>query len=445
MLTPPPLPKSFPLLYKIFFIWLLLQFVAQTFVTYQLGLTWWVRSAIWLRKEVLIVILWWWMVVDLTIHNQWKPVLSTGWIQIFLALFILCLGLWAVTHFVWVWSWIAEFVAAFKYDFFGFGILLVGLGASWRLSPADKEALIDWTVEVFKWTLLLSIVRYLIVAVKPWVLKLLGFNPFSYEWVVWSAPPAMYYTHINQWLPRNSFLFERPTTWWFFLVALRPLLYLRQLRDRPLSLSWLRRGIMWVNILITFSRAAWWSRIIITVLCIALVTTDIKKLIIKYALPLVLGFGAIWYVWYQQIFARTYSNTGHIAMVVQAVEMIQVSPWVGYGGASAWPGSHQFDQWFNPENQFLQLRIEFGVWGFILWGLLFWSIIWLWWRHRDQPTLVAISLGMIGLGISGMVLHSFADRMVVYPRMILVWVVISAHIPIIKNNTLDHKSNTQWT
>lgn len=436
------LPKSFPLLYKIFFIGLLLQFVVQTFVTYHLWLTWRVWSAIWLRKEILIVVLWWWMVIDLTIHNQWKPLLCTRRVQVFTGLFVWCLGLWAVTHFVWVWAWISEFVAAFKYDFFGFAILLVGLWASWRLSPADKEVLIDWTVEVFKWMLILSIVRYLIIAIKPWVLKLLGFNPFSYEGVVWSSPPAMYYTHINQWLPRNSFLFERPTTRWFFLVALRPLLYLRQLRHRPLSLSWLWRGIMWMNILITFSRAAWGSWIIVTVLCLALVTTDIKKLIIKYALPLVIWFGAIWYLGYQQIFARTYSNTGHVAMLVQAVEMIQTSPWVWYGGASAWPWSHQFDQWFNPENQFLQLRIEFGLWWFILWTTLFCSIIWLWWRYRDQPVLVAISLWMIGLGISGMVLHSFADRMVVYPWMILVWVVISTHIPMMKSNTLHHNSNT---
>jgi hypothetical protein len=422
------LKRFFPLLYKIFFIGLILQFVLQTFVTYQLWLEWWVWSAIWLWKEILILVLGWWMVIDLTIHKQRKNLLNTQRVQIFLWLFVSCLGVAWIAHFVWVWSWISEFIIAFKYDFFGFVILLVWLGASRRLTPDQKDKLINWSIEVFKRTLLLSIIWYLVVAVKPWVLKLLGFNPFSYEWVVGASPPAMYYTHINQWLPRNSFLFERPTTRWFFLVALRPLLYLKQLRTRSLETSRIRRGIMGVNILITFSRAAWWSWIIITLLCIAFTTTDLKKILIKFALPLIIGFAWIGYLWYQQIFARTYSNTGHVAMLVQAAEMIQESPRVWRWWATAGPWSHQTGVWFNPENQFLQLRVEFGIGWFILRWLLFWSVIRLWRRYRDEPVLVAISLWMLGLAISGMVLHSFADRMVVYPRMILVWVVISSQI-----------------
>lgn len=426
------LKRFFPILYKIFFIGLILQFALQTFVTYQLWLEWWVRSAIWLRKELLIILLGWRMVIDLTMHKQRKNLLNTQRVQIFLWLFVACLGVAGLTHFVWVGSWLSEFIIAFKYDFFGFIILLVGLGASRRLTPDQKDDLITWTIEVFKRTLLLSIIWYLIVAVKPWFLKFLWFNPFSYEWVVGASPPAMYYTHINQWLPRNSFLFERPTTRWFFLVALRPLLYLKQLRTRSLATSRIRRGIMWTNILITFSRAAWGSWIIITLLCIAWTTTDIKKVLIKYALPLIIWFSGIGYLWYQQIFARTYSNTGHVAMLVQAWEMIQASPRVWRGWATAGPWSHQTGVWFNPENQFLQLRVEFGIGGFILRWLLFCSVIRLWWRYRDKPVFVAISLGMLGLAISGMVLHSFADRMVVYPRMILVWVVISSQIPSMK-------------
>ena len=36
-----------------------------------------------------------------------------------------------------------------------------------------------------------------------------------------------------------------------------------------------------------------------------------------------------------------------------------------------------------------------------------------------KEQLFAYSLGMVTLTISGMVLHSFADRMVVYPFMLL--------------------------
>lgn len=427
--------RYFPTLYKVFFIGLILQFVLQTFVTHQLWLEWWVWSAVWLWKEILVIVIWWWMVIDLSIHRQRTKIFQHAWIKWFVLLLVSCIWLAATTHFLGVWWSVNTFVMAFKYDFFWFTIMLVGLWASWRLSPDQQQELIQWTISAFKWMLLLSIVRYGVVSIKPGILKYLWFNPFSYEWSVWTAPPAMYYTHINQWLARNSFLFERPTTRWFFLVALRPLLYLWQLRKRDLSHVRIWRGIMGANILITFSRAARWAWIITTLICIALTTNNLKKLIIKYALPLLVVFSGISYLWYQQIFARTYSNTGHVAMLVQAVDMIWASPWLWYGWATAWPGSHRNWEWFNPENQFLQLWVEFGLGWFILWTLLFASIIWLWWKYRHDPVVLAVWVGMTWLWISGLVLHSFADRMVVYPWMMLVGVVIAHHFTRISSSS----------
>lgn len=121
--------------------------------------------------------------------------------------------------------------------------------------------------------------------------------------------------------------------------------------------------------------------------------------------------------------------------------MFAESPLFGHGGATAGPGSHrEGGSKFNPENQFLQIMIEFGLIGFLGRILLYLTLNFtgLQERHKKHtkdkkitPTLwrlVAMSIGMIGLSVSGMVLHSFTDRMIVYPMMLLFGIVWMQYI-----------------
>lgn len=88
---------------------------------------------------------------------------------------------------------------------------------------------------------------------------------------------------------------------------------------------------------------------------------------------------------------------------------------------------------FNPENQYLQILMEYGVIGLLFWLAMLAFILWytakmvriyrttekssyqkfLWW------SLIGFGIGLIGLCGEGMVLHSLVDRMIVYPFFLL--------------------------
>ena len=81
---------------------------------------------------------------------------------------------------------------------------------------------------------------------------------------------------------------------------------------------------------------------------------------------------------------------------------------------------------FNPENQFLQIRIEYGSLVFLVRTLLYFGLVHTAWKLKaTHPYHAAFALGMVGLAICGMVLHSFSDRMIVYPFM-LIWGIRAA-------------------
>lgn len=93
---------------------------------------------------------------------------------------------------------------------------------------------------------------------------------------------------------------------------------------------------------------------------------------------------------------------------------------------------------YNPENQYVQIFMEYGLLGLIPWMLCF---CWLLretlrllrdyilevkkGKKADPKTLtflltnLAFGLGLWGLAVEGLVLHSFVDRMIVYPFMLL--------------------------
>lgn len=72
--------------------------------------------------------------------------------------------------------------------------------------------------------------------------------------------------------------------------------------------------------------------------------------------------GVIAYIGRDQIIHRSFSNTGHVQLFLQGWEMFTESPIIGKGAGHVGPASH----WdgglaFNPENQYLQILIEFGL------------------------------------------------------------------------------------
>lgn len=88
---------------------------------------------------------------------------------------------------------------------------------------------------------------------------------------------------------------------------------------------------------------------------------------------------------------------------------------------------------YNPENQYLQIIMEYGLVGFFFWGALLVRILYTTlrtiWKYRKTKkstyqsllyyTLLGFGIGLTGLCIEGIVLHSLVDRMVVYPFFLL--------------------------
>lgn len=417
---------------KIFFVGLLLQFFAHTWVTHWLWISYEWMNYVWLRKEWMIAVLWI-LVLIWIIWSKWrKKHFSSKEHTFFLLILLVTVWVCALLHFYFVgWS-VWAFAMAFKYDFLWFFILLIWVHCSHILTHEQRHDLIARYGKIIKYCLILALVWYFVIFIKPWTLKLFGYNNFVYEWLVWSAPPAVYYTQINRWLPRNQFLFERPITRGFFLTALRPLFYILFLHKKPFKETWLRWVFYGLNIIVTFSRAARWTWIIEIILMAFVFSKDWKKSLIKYWLPIFGIFLLISILWFDSIMNRWYSNYWHITMLKNWWAMFTSSPLIWVWWATAGPWSHWGWIPFNPENQFLQVMIEFGLIWFMGWLLLFGSlcIVWIkkWYKAKlpllQEGVLLACSFWMIGLAISWMVLHSFSDRMVVYPFMLLFGIVL---------------------
>ena len=410
-------------------IWLLVHFLLHTFVTFGLGID---LSVVRAWKEIIILVLGGIAVRWLLRYREMRQIWSFRTRNI---LVIACgVGVVAslLIHVTRIDTSLTGWVLAMRYDYLWFVLLLLG----WLLTfLLDKKIdhLFRRYARVMKRCLVAAIVWRCIVAIKPGTLKLLGYNNYVFEGTIGEQPPAVYYTQINYGLPRNQFFFERPTTRWFWLTAFFPLFFLVFLRRRPMHETRWRWSIYGINVILTFSRAARGTWLLVA-LCTLAVFSQMswKRLLRRYGVPLCIIFTFLLGIGRDQIMSRGYSNYGHITMIQRGREMFLEKPILGRWGASVGPGSHRGWLAFNPENQFLQVIIEFGIIGIL--PRLFLRVRCLRIGVKLRPhlseqtvsnkiwsisTVVAFSLGMLSLTISGMVLHTFGDRMVVYPFMLL--------------------------
>jgi len=447
--------KHLHLVMKIFFVGLLLQFFLNTFVSFQLGLQWGAWSAIWMRKEGillgLLVLLVWWLHKQNHLKIFWKqfPLRKFAWVFGIAIVVIFAISL-LITH---AWLWVI--IMSLKYTFAWFLIFLLFFAVSWLFLDAQNSDVTQWYVRILKLLLIWGILRRIVIWLVPSLLEFGGYNKFVYEWDVGIRPPAAYYTQITHGYVRNQFLFERPISRGFFLIAFWPLFFASVIKNRwpkNIAIRWWLYGL---NIFSTFSRAAWWARIVLTVILVLLqYKKQFWRLIIYLFIPLFLLFGGVTLVWKKNIIDRDFSNTWHIQMVITAIQKIKEKPMWWQGAGTAWPVTHHYEdiKEYNPENQFLQIWIEYGVLWFGAWLFLY---FWMMGRsvfayqkiHSKKATkiqkqhawiVMAFGLGLFGLAIEWLVLHSFVDRMIVYPFMALFGISYATYLKTLPSN--KHKS-----
>jgi len=426
--------KNLVVITKVFLGVLLLQFFLQTFVTFRLGRDWTFWKLVWMWKEFLIVTLTIFVVYILARKIE-KEKIKKMWEEFPLKRFVIVFCLILLVAFVISLfnSSISNFVLSARYSMFWYFIFVLFYVISYLFFNIRAEKLGEWYTKIMKWILCGALIRWAIIRLCPAFIELFGYNQWNYEWKVWEQPPVAYYTQYKDGYVRNQFLFERPISLWFFLVAFRPLFFMLVLYKKGTK-NWIIRWWLYGIILLsTFSRAAWWAWFAQTViLFFALYWKQNKKLFLTFLIPIVCLLWVVTYYWRDQIIYRDYSNTWHIKELVVAVGKIKEKPFLWQWAASAGPASHHLWEWqeYNPENQYLQIRIEYWLIAFIGWMALYLYMNFVWFKvfkkdYQDERSskemkhlsliIFAFSLWMIGLSIEWLVLHSFVDRMIVYP------------------------------
>ena len=426
--------KALTLVAKIFFIWLLLQFFCQTLVTYKLWFDWTFRKILRMWKEIIIIGLLEFLTRYFWKNKNFKIFFEKFPLKNFVRVF---LGTIVVTFLVSVFinhTGIGTWIMSIRYSMIGFLIFIIFFALTILFFGAREINLVKRYSRVMKTLLVGSLIWRGIIWLMPNLLKFAWYNQYNYEWDVGIAPPAAYYTRYDQWFVRNQFLFERPISWWFFLIAFWPLFFVLCFKNKKLSDKILRWSLYWLAIMSTFSRAAWWVWLVQTIILILMqFPRKYRKTALRWLIPLLLVFGVVTYFWQKQIITREFSNTGHLKHVTEAINLITEKPLRWQGAWTAWPASHQVEgvKAYNPENQYLQIWIEYGllwfIWRLYLYGYLHYIAYKSYEEEKktdDKLTkkrklygiiVFAFWVGILGLSIEWLVLHSFVDRMIVYP------------------------------
>lgn len=358
----------------------------------------------------------------------------------------LCIGVWWLIVITLISSLIngsfgGHYIVAARYNFIPFIVLIIWYQVAQFISHWWIKWITHTYILLIRWVIGLSIIRYFILSTLPGALKIVGYDRHVYEGKIGERPPAVYYAALDHGAPRNQFIWERPIYFGFYLIAFWPLFFLLYVRKAPKTEAIFYGSLYMIAVFTTFSRSAWWVWLILTVIMGLLIYGRSSLKYLNYLLiPILIWWALVGRYFYYELFGpgRNFSNTWHINAFFKARELLQ-SHWLWWVWAwSAGPASHQLGIGFNPENQYLQIWLEYGI---------FWLIIWLilvgfltisggmkrWWNHitsywantyidkRDNHRLVLLScnLGLFGLALCGLVLHSWADKMVIRPLMMI--------------------------
>lgn len=488
-----PIRFRIALLCKIFLIWLLLQFFVQTFVNFKLGRDgkFWTLVRMWKEFILLIfvVILLRYILANLkwrikSVKNKensdkltrkllLKNIESKFVVQ-FVLIFIITTLIFMLFA-IWLQHvWIKAFILSAKYDLFWFFIFWIWVCLALLFFTEKDKDLLNLYNNLIIRSLRFGLLRWFVLRLMPNSLKLFGYDPTVFEWTVWQNPPAAYYTLINHWNVRNQFLFERPTSFGFRLIAFFPVFVLWYLRGKKRIEQIILVIMFWLLIISTWSRAGIVIRALeVIALFFILYRKSIKKHLVRRIIIFIIWLWWLAYLW-RWIMVREHSNTGHLELMKAwrdiAKENLLIWRWAGYSG----PASHQLcytdepvdvyqnvdsihldnhrcellrkenvknqisTYGFNPENQYLQVLMEYGILWMIfrLWlcAIILWYTVKMIFKYRKKTKspyqellyycLLWFGMWFVWLCIEWLVLHSLVDRMVIYPFFLLYWITI---------------------
>lgn len=427
----------------IFFIGMIIQFLAHTIFTYALHMPSWL-SFIRLWKEFIIVGLWWLSIYILYIYRSYRNKLLENKKNLIIIIsimisFVISLLISVIIHN----QSIVTFLISAKFNYIPLIILCVGILIGNIIEHEQKTKILDTIITTIKYVLIFSLIRYGILHTIPNILDWIWFSQpgMSIERTAWTPPPSLYLTDFYSGYVRNQWPFWWPLSLWFYLVSLRPLFFTKVLYKKKFS-DVRGRWLLYISMVIsTYSRA---TRIIFFVSCLLLwlilYKTYRKKIILWWLIMLVLVWIYISLWWESSLFVRTRSDKWHIEFLQEWFALIKENFLRWLWAASVWPWSNHIEwvkEVFNPENQYMQIRLEYGlfwmIWRFLSYLIVAWGSIKSYihqfknkYSSIDNETLLYIGIGIsiISLSIAGMVLHPFTDSSSMYPFMLLCGILL---------------------
>ena len=429
----------------LFFFWMIWQFLAHTVVMYGLQLP---ESFEFIRlwKEVIIWILWIWSMYIFRTHKEYKDkILQNKNILLIISIIIGSFVISLLNSIIIHDQSIVTFLVSAKFNYIPLIILSCGLLVSQIITSEQYKKIITIIITTIKYVLIFSIIWYAILHTIPNILDRIGFAQpgDSIERTTNTPPPSLYLTEFYSWYVRNQWPFWWPLSLGFYLIWLWPLFFAKVLYKKKLSDTRWRRLLYISMVVSTYSRAAWWMFFVSCVLIGLIIYRKYTKYIIWiWMLSVILLFVYLKSWGTSEMFVRTRSDKWHLEYFQQGLNLVK-QYWLRWLWASSvWPWSNHVE-WitkvFNPENQYMQIWLEYGLlwllWRLFSYILIIKNSIIQWYHTRttqrnynsDDIIFMGIGISIVWLSIWGMVLHPFTDSSSMYPFMLFAGLVIGKY------------------
>ncbi len=461
--------RSTTLLFKIFIIGMVWQFLAHTFLTFGLHLPSQL-SFIWIWKELIIIIVLIRLSYLISTNQEVRTkILHNKWMQRIGGITILSILISVATTLFIHDQNIISFIVSAKFNYTPLIVFIVGFWASLLLTKEQNMSIIKTTITTIKRVLIFSLFRYGILNTIPNVLDRIWYaQPWtSIERIIGTPPPSLWLTEFYSGFIRNQWPFSWPLSLWFYLTILWPLFFAFVLYKKKFSDTRWRWLLYLTMVLTTYSRAAQGMFIIISVLLALIIYRKYSKYILLWVGSLITLLTIYLLKWgWSWIFLRTRSDQGHVQFFLEWLYLVQKHRQRWIGASSVWPWANYGGSWvdvFNPENQYMQIWLEYGL-LWVISRLSAYFVIFLrpfklrlkTWTNKftksvSETTLafIWIAAALVGLAIAGMVLHPFVDSSSIYPFLLSSWILFSlisndTSINILRNNHIESQKKISW-
>ncbi len=428
---------------KVLLVGLLIHFFVHTVVSFGWDFN---VQRVWVWKEIVILFLGGLLCFDI-LTKWWKLLPAYRFLWTMLLFFSLIRTV--IVSFGFYDQTITEWLVAIRYDYFPFIVFLILYGLSWY-HWIEKNRLLFRLQNLLKVAVWCGLIWYLWLHFVPDLFSLFWYSLDARQWVINESPPARYLTNVWRWYIRGQWLFGWPVSRGFYLIAFWPLILGNILMKHQSPIRWQDMLFLITTIVVavvTFSRVVWFLLLVWSFLAIGLVIL----LWYKRHILVVLSCICLWVVssyWIvsllwpadvpvaeernQWVWERELSDKWHMELLLEGIVFLWEKPLSWRGAGASWPASYRVwsdnEDFFNTENQYLQLWVEWWVPWLLLylvsWLLVFFLGVRSLWGEKVMLIPFLLSFGLLLLFAAGMLHHSLVDVQVIYSLMIVLWVFV---------------------